>query len=244
MAMSVVGAVSLAVIAGIPARADQVVTQWIMPAVAIPLAERPSAPNVFGTVALPVRARQTGTRWTKLMGASVDQPALHRLADQALGRSQHQQAVYVQSAVERALRSTSDSHDCSDDGYWAAASETLTRGLGDCFDVAIAKMEALRSLGFAHQDLYLTTGYFQSHSEPGRRRGTAALLVRTPEGFLLLPDGSDPVIEASGDGQFADFQPYITYGYGMTWVHGRIVRQPLSVAADSAGGRTMASLAR
>lgn len=241
-------AACLAVVVGIssaPALADEVVTHWTMPAIAIPAAERPMAPNVFGTVALPVRARQTGTRWTKLMGASVDQPALHRLAAQLQGLSQHQQVSYVQSAVDHALRARPDSHDCSDDGYWAAANETLTRGLGDCFDVAIAKMEALRSLGFAHQDLYLTTGYFQSRSEPGRRRATAALLVRTTDGFVLLSDGADPVVPASDEGElFANFHPYITYGYGMTWVHGRIVKQPLPSTASGEGDQTFPSFAR
>lgn len=228
-----------AVASGAPALADEVVTHWAMPPIAIPEADRPVAPNVFGTVALPVRARQTGTRWTKLMRASLDQPVLNQLAAQAQGQSHAQQAAFVQAAVDHALRFSASSQDCSDDGYWAAASETLIRGVGDCFDVAIAKMEALRSLGFADKDLYLTTGYFQSHSEPGRRRGTAALLVRTEEGFLLLPDGSDLVIEASHESEgFGDFQPYITYGYGMSWVHGRVVR---TAAADIGGGLTSAS---
>lgn len=202
-----------------------------MPPIAIPEADRPIAPDVFGTVALPVRARQTGTRWTKLMRASLDQPVLSQLAARVQGQSHAQQAAFIQAAVDRALHSPTGSQDCSDDGYWAAASETLIRGVGDCFDVAIAKMEALRSLGFADKDLYLTTGYFKSRGDPGRGRGTAALLVRTEEGFLLLPEGSDPVIAAGsqeGDG-FEDFQPYITYGYGMTWVHGRVVR---TAAAD------------
>lgn len=231
-------ALAVTVLPGAPALADEAVTHWTAPPIAIPEAERPVTPNVFGTVALPVRARQTGTRWTKLMRASLEQPALSRLAARAQGQSHPQQAAFVQAAVDRALRSRAGSQDCSDDGYWAAASETLTRGVGDCFDVAIAKMEALRRLGFAYQDLYLTTGYFQSRSEPGRRRGTAALLVRTEDGFLLLPDGSDPVIEASHESErFGDFRPYITYGYGMTWVHGRMVR----TAAVDDGGLPVAS---
>lgn len=234
------GALALGSLSGTPVLADEIATHWTTPPIAIPEAERPLTPNVFGTVALPVRARQTGTRWTKLMRASLDQPVLNRFAAEAQGQSHPQQAAFVQAAVDRALRSRAGSHDCSDDGYWAAASETLARGVGDCFDIAIAKMEALRSLGFADKDLYLTTGYFQSRSEPGRRRGTAALLVSTEEGFLLLPDGPDPVIVASVDGErFGDFHPYITYGYGMTWVHGRLVR--MAAAAESGAGLPAAS---
>lgn len=203
------------------------VTRWTMPSPYAAAADQPIGPNVFGTVALPVRARQTSTRWTKLMQASLDQPVLDRVTAQAQGMTPPEQAAYVQSAVSHALRTGADSRDCADDGYWAAASETLMRGFGDCFDVAIAKMEALRSLGFADNDLYLTTGYFHPKNKPDGRRGTAALLVRIGDVFWLLPDGSDAVIEASAEGtQSAEFSPYITYGYRMTWVHGRFVRQP------------------
>lgn len=230
---------------GTPARADDVVTHWTMPPASLAEAEQPIWPNVFGTVALPVRARQTSTRWTKLMRASLDQPALLRLASHAQGLTQQQQAAYVQSAVTQALRSRADSHDCADDGYWATGGETLTRGLGDCFDIAIAKMEALRSLGFADKDLYLTTGYFHSRSEPGIRRGTAALLVRIADGFWLLPDGTDPVIAASQPvEEIAEFSPYITYGDRMTWVHGRYVGPPSSAGENAEGGGKLAGLSR
>jgi predicted transglutaminase-like cysteine proteinase len=218
-------AAALTVLIGTQAQAGEVYTRWPMPRIAVPEAERPAAPDVFGTVALPVRARQTGTRWTKLMGASLDQPALIRLVEPVRGQDSVHQAAYVQVVVDRAMRSRASAQDCSDDGYWAAGGETLSRGLGDCFDVAIAKMEALRVLGFSHRDLYLTTGYYNSATRHGRGRATAALLVRLDSGFLLLPEGSDPVIAASHEGDlFGSFKPYITYGYGATWVHGRIVK--------------------
>ena len=231
-----IGAFVVAALFGIPAQADQVTNHWTMPPVAIPEAARPAWPNIFGTVALPVRARQTSTRWTKLMRASLDQPDLLRLASHALGLSELQQVAYVQSAVSQALLTRTNSHDCADDGYWAAASETLNRGFGDCFDIAIAKMEALRSLGFANNDLYLTTGYLHSSSESGRGRGTAALLVRVGDGFLLLSDASDSVIETNGDLRLpSEFNPYITYGQGMTWVHGRKIERLSSAASETEG---------
>lgn len=243
---AVVGALmAVTALSGAPARADEGVSQWIMPPLTLAEAQQPVWPNVFGTVALPVRARQTSTRWTKLMGASLDQPALRRIASYAQGLTQHQQAAYVQSTVNHALRAQADSRDCADDGYWAAGGETLTRGLGDCFDVAIAKMEALRSLGFADKDLYLTTGYFTSRNQRGNRRGTAALLVRIDDGFVLLPEGGQHVIEASRDlDPFAEFTPYITYGHGMTWVHGRLIKRPPSTADETEGSGRLAAISR
>lgn len=236
-ASAVIAAVSPGV-----ALAGEVHDTWHLPSLSVPEAARPAPPNVFGTVALPVRARQAGTRWTKLMRASLDQPALKRLTAQVRGHSQLQQAAFIQAAVSRSMRARDGSLDCSDDGYWAAGGETLTRGLGDCFDVAVAKMEALRSLGFAQQDLYLTTGYFHSRTGRGRSRGTAALLVRIDSGFLLLPDGSEPMIEASHEGDRSGaFQPYITHGYARTWVHGRVVKPASSVAPQD---RPLAAFSR
>jgi predicted transglutaminase-like cysteine proteinase len=179
------------------------------------------------------------------MRASLDQPALLRLTSEVRDLSQQQQAAYVQSAVSHAILSQADSRDCSDDGYWAAGSETLARGLGDCFDVAIAKMEALRILGFADKDLYLTTGYFRSKDEPAGRRGTAALLVRIDDRFWLLPEGTDSVIDASSSaGELAEFSPYITYGYHMTWVHGEFVTRPPAADSNAESSGKIAGLTR
>lgn len=208
----------------------QVITQWQTPAFAMPETLRPIGPNVFGTVALPIRARSTGTRWTKLMNASLEQPALYNMVEGARGLSAQQQAAYVQTAVNHSMRAGIDSHDCSDDGYWAAASETLTRGLGDCFDIAVAKMEALRLLGFESRNLYLTTGYFRQGE--GRGRGSAALMVHYDGEFWLLPDHTDQLL-VSGLSVPADqpaepspgFTPYFTYGVGMSWVHGTLARR-------------------
>lgn len=212
------------------AQQGQVITQWQAPAIALPETQRPIGPNVFGTVALPIRARSTGTRWTKLMNASLEQPALMNMVEGARGLSAQQQAAYVQTAVNHSIRVGIDRHDCSDDGYWAAASETLTRGLGDCFDIAVAKMEALRLLGFESRNLYLTTGLFRQGD--GRSRGSAALLVHYDGEFWLLPDHSDQLLVSSLSipaeqpaEPSSDFTPYFTYGVGVSWVHGTLVKR-------------------
>lgn len=215
------------------AQQGQVITQWQTPAFALPETLRPIGPNVFGTVALPIRARTTGTRWTKLMNASLDQPALMNLVEGARGLPAPEQAAYVQTAVNHSIRAQFDRNDCSDDGYWAAASETLARGVGDCFDIAVAKMEALRLLGFESRNLYLTTGYFREGEGGGRGRGSAALMVYYDGEFWLMPDRSDQLL-VSGllvpEEQTADpsphFTPYFTYGVGVSWVHGTLVKRP------------------
>jgi len=220
-------------VAGVPARADEVVTRWAMPAVALPQAERPTGPNVFGTVALPVRAKPTSTRWAKVMHASLDQPVLERIADEARALSPEQDVAFVQSAVNRAIHTGAQFTNCSDDGYWAPAQETLARGVGDCFDVAIAKMEALRRLGIPDRDLYLTTGWFHNGYAGGKGRESVALLVKVGDRFWLLPEQSDRAYESGANGATAAFTPVVTYGVGMTWVHGKVVQ--VAALATAAG---------
>jgi len=203
--------------------AADVVTHWVMPAIQAPVADRPQQPAIFGTIPLPLSARPTSTRWAKLMNASLAQPALMHLTENARGLSQQDQIAYIQSAVNHAVHTPASTVNCSDDGYWAPASETLARGLGDCFDIAIAKMEALRLLGIPDKDLYLTTGRFPSAYGTGKERESVALLVRVGDRFSVLPEQSDQVIQST-DAAIPGFAPVITYGVGMTWIHGRLVK--------------------
>lgn len=217
---------AVAALAGaIPAHAAGVDTWHLFPPFAAPRPERAEGPGILGTIALPIRAKPTSTRWSKLMMASIDQPALARLTAQAWGLSPEDQAAFVQTAVNHSIRTRPASYDCSDDGYWAPASETLSRGMGDCIDVAITKMEALRFLGFAGADLFLTTGRFRTGSGPESDRETAALLVRIGEQYWLLTERDEPILQAGSDQPEANrFTPVMTYGVGSTWVHGRLVK--------------------
>ena len=201
---------------------------WAMPQIAIDEAGVPAEPHVFGTIALPIRARPTSTRWAKVMKASLSQPALVRLAESAKGLPPREQVAFVQLAVSLAVRNSPAPYNCADDGYWAAANETLTRGVGDCIDIAVAKMEALRFLGIPTRDLYLTTGYFDRRGKSAKGRETAALLVRVGDTFWLMPEYSRQIYEADGSADNAAlYAPMVTYGVGTTWIHGRVVKAAL-----------------
>jgi len=207
------------------AHADDFMTRWLAPDIASPGVDHPHRPSIFGTIALPVRPQPTSTRWSKLMTASIDQPGLLRLTQGARDLPRQEQAAFVQSAVSHALRIRPATYNCSDDGYWASADETLARGKGDCFDIAIAKMEALRFLGVPSQDLYLTTGRFHAGAQTRGNRESVALLVRIGESFWLLTEQSDQIIEAGGSlNTIPGFTPILTYGVGSTWIHGRLVK--------------------
>lgn len=192
----------------------------------------PEGPDILGTIALHIPPNPTSTRWAKLMQASLAQSRLVQAVEGLRALPADEQVLAVQSIVSSAVR-TVNSGNCSDDGYWAPAQETLARGMGDCFDVAIAKMEALRSLGVSGADLYLTTGRFRPVAE-GRARETVALLVRVGPRFWLLPEWSSRAIEMVGAeiGE-TGYSPVITYGVGASWVHGRRVLLAALAAPDA-----------
>lgn len=172
--------------------------------------QRTVVPSVFGTVAVPFGTTPMSARWTRVISASVNDASLVRLTAGARDLAPYQKAAFIQSVVNRSVRNHSRPK-CTDDGYWAAARESLARGIGDCVDIAIAKMEALRQLGFPTRDLYLITG--RTFSSNGLE---AALLVRIGEQFYMLDSRSDQIVEAGSSG----FTPIVTYGAGMTWAHG------------------------
>ena len=178
--------------------------------------QRTAGPNVFGTVAVPFGTTPMSARWTRVTSASASDPSLVRLTGAARGLGGYQRVAFINSVVNRGVRNHS-SPKCTDDGYWASARESLARGIGDCVDIAIAKMEALRQLGVPERDLFLVTG---------RKFGNdleAALLVRVGDQYYLLDSRSSAPMEA---GQASSFTPIVTYGVGMTWAHGVRVSNP------------------
>lgn len=176
-------------------------------------------------MAVPIRTRPTSTRWSKLMMASVDQAVLARLVEPAQGLAPEDQVAFIQTAVNHSLRTGPSSYNCSDDGYWAPASETLLRGMGDCIDVAITKMEALRYLGFPGSDLYLSTGRFRQGIGADSDRETAALLVRVGQRYWIMSEHLEQIIDTDQpDDEPAPYTPIVTYGVDGTWVHGRLLK--------------------
>jgi hypothetical protein len=207
------------------AQAAKSVSRLTLSDIGIPETDQPDYPDILGTIALPVHTKPTSTRWSKLMMASLEQPALVRLTKGVHELPLVEQVTLIQSAVNHAVRTPSPHYSCSDDGYSASAGETLARGMGDCFDIAIAKMEALRFLSFPSKDLYLTTGRVGPDGETGSERETVALLVRIGEHFWLMTEQAEQIIEANHPVAIpTEYAPILTYGVGFTWVHGRLMK--------------------
>ena len=184
----------------------------------------PVSPDLFGTVALPVRADRYAAGWRRAARDASFLPSMQRLVAPARGLAREQQIAYVQAAVTRNIRWISDATEWGLHDYWASAAETLQHGAGDMEDRAIVKLQALRTLGFPSRDLYLTIGRDKVGGP------ITVLLVRVGPRFYVLDDlGGAPIAAERRHG----FEPMITLGHNASWLHGRRVARGSGLAAGS-----------
>lgn len=102
--------------------------------------------------------------------------------------------------------------------YWAPASETLQRGIGDCEDLAIAKMDMLAALGVARADMRLIIA-----RDLVRNADHAVLVVKLDGGSVMLDNVTDHLL----NGQMPnDYRPIMSFSQNAKWVHGYGVQQP------------------
>lgn len=118
----------------------------------------------------------------------------------------------VNTFVNRAVAYTSDAALYGRRDYWATASETLTRGKGDCEDYAIAKMEILAAMGIARKDMFLTIA-----RDLVRQDDHAVLIVKLDGRSILLDNATDLLI----DGDVAnDYRPILSFNADKRFLHG------------------------
>ena len=172
----------------------------------------PLSPDLFGTVALPVRVERYAAGWRRASLDASRLPSMQRLVAPARGLGRDQQVAYIQAAVTRSIRWISDATEWGLHDYWASAAETLQHGAGDMEDRAIVKMQALRTLGFAPRDLYLTLGRDKVGGP------ITVLLARVGRRVYVLDDlGGSPIQADRRHG----FEPMLTLGHNASWIHGR-----------------------
>ncbi|WP_265571631.1 transglutaminase-like cysteine peptidase [Sphingomicrobium nitratireducens] len=174
-------------------------------------AAHPGRPDVFGSVAIEVERTPFDARWRSVAHSPVSGRAaqyartMRNVSDaEAIDRINRYVNARVTFVEDRDQYRTAD--------RWAAASQTLARGRGDCEDYAIAKMQMLRSAGFASKDLYLVV-----LKDLVRRQDHAVLVVRAGGKFWVLDNGTDRVMDAA---DVQDYRPILTYSAGRSWTHG------------------------
>lgn len=168
------------------------------------------APNVFGSIGLPLGHTRYSDRWSRV-AFSDEAPELGRMLQPARSLPELQRAQFVNAALNHRIRYAFDTDPSGDS--WATAGETMRKGSGDCEDYVIAKMQALRRLGVPADALYMTIG-----QDAAAGVAHAILLVRASGRFFVLDNRFDrPVPQES----YADFYPIISFSAaGRSWLHG------------------------
>ena len=185
----------------------------------------PDQPDVFGSVALRVERTPLDRRWRRVRNAQVGGKLANWARDLG-GLPGERRIEAVNRYVNARVAFTDDIRQYRSADVWQSAPDTLRRGLGDCEDYAIAKLQLLRAAGVAPSDLYLVIV-----KDLVRRADHAVLVVRAGEQMLLLDNATDRVTDATA---YQDYRPVLTYAAGgRAWTHG-YQRAPLRVAAGPA----------
>lgn len=173
---------------------------------------RPSSPDVFGTVALNAGVTFYDARFRRVASTDTADPLVQRFAAAARTLDPMGKLRMVQREINSRVRWMHDLDNMGVADFWANAGETLKRGTGDSEDIAIAKMQVLKAAGFNPKDLYISVG---RHSTRGAH---ILLLARTANGFFVLDDQVNDLLTPAQHGRFT---PVMTLGQGMSWLHGR-----------------------
>jgi predicted transglutaminase-like cysteine proteinase len=184
-------------------------------------------PDVFGSVALSVGHTPLDQRWRNVARQRVvGAPAAYAASLRGQGELDRVEAVnrYVNGRVQF----VDDSRQYGRADLWAAASDTLRRGRGDCEDYAIAKLQMLRAAGVSDRDMYLVIA-----KDLVRRADHALLVVRSGGRMLVLDNGTNRILDAD---DISDYRPVLTFSASGAWTHG--YRRPV---APLVGPMTMAS---
>ena len=169
------------------------------------------APAMLGTAAIPIRAERFVLELARARQDSRSHPAIQRLVAPALGMKPLDKLDFVQKAVNRRVRWMSDTTLWGRHDYWATAGETLDKGAGDMEDRAIVKLQALRAMGFAPSDLFLTMAR-------DRVGGPMTVLTaRIGDRYYVLDDsGSTPF---DSERRRVEFSPVMSFGLAGAWMH-------------------------
>jgi predicted transglutaminase-like cysteine proteinase len=184
---------------------------------------RSGRPDVFGSVALPVRETSLDARWRTVERARLG-GARARFAQSLRSLAAVERLETVNRYVNDQVRFVEDHRQHGRADVWSAAADTLKRGRGDCEDYAIAKLQMLRRAGFADRDLYLVIV-----KDLVSRSDHAVLVARAAGRLYVLDNGTDRLLESES---VRDYRPILTFSAGAAWTHGyRLRSAPVNIAS-------------
>lgn len=191
--------------------------------------------SVFSSFAIPISGLSTKQRWKRVLAdvKSADfqpcsegscSPAKTKLVKD-IAAAKDQKFLAKLSTVNRSVntvvsyRRDIDIHGRLD--YWASPAETVARAQGDCEDVAILKMAALRASGIPTSSMSIVV-----LRDTMRQVFHAVLSVRTSHGNFILDNAKNLVVL---DTDLPRYQALYSMSEDRSWVHG--YRQEVAVTS-------------
>lgn len=180
------------------------------PGLGVPQAHNPD--DFLASKRLPVRRTTFDSAWNRVSHQGLSHRQVAALIGEASGAPTFATLSAVNALSNTRIRYEEDRQLYGRADYWANASATLSRGAGDCEDIAILKMQALAALGVPRSDMYLTIA-----RDLTRRADHALLVVKLDGTYWLLDNATNRPLDAS---QNYDYQPILSFNGSQKWLHG------------------------
>lgn len=173
---------------------------------------------ILGTMSVSIKHTPFDNDWAAVRGKQASRKMQRTLIATGARRSGDQaaQVEAVNRWVNRTIEFGEDRDVYGRADYWAPASETLRRGIGDCEDFAIAKMELLSALGISRDKMRLVVA-----RDLVRNADHAVLVVTLAEGAVMLDNMTDRLLDARLPN---DYRPIMSFSQDSKWVHGYAVQ--------------------
>ncbi|MFZ2101462.1 MAG: transglutaminase-like cysteine peptidase, partial [Oricola sp.] len=185
------------------------------------------ASSFFGTVAVPFSPIGSRADWDRVRSAAsvsametCATPACRfRLASvrktlkSGGSESFFEKLSVVNRLVNRSIRYAPDQATYGRLDHWAAGSETVRVGSGDCEDFAILKMSLLREMGVPAKSISLVI-----LRDTARGLYHAVLAVSTNKGHFILDNMQDKVYR---DVAVRNYLPLYSFSTDRSWIHGK-----------------------
>ena len=189
----------------------------------------PALPSsiILGTLSLAIKRSPFDRDWAAVSKAQVSRK-MHRTLTATGARKSGDEAAQVEAVnrwVNRNINFGEDRDVYGRADYWAPAAETLRRGIGDCEDFAIAKMDLLSALGISRDKMRLVVA-----RDLVRNADHAVLVVTLADGPVMLDNMTDRLLDARLPN---DYRPIMSFSQNAKWVHGYAAQpaQPVRMAS-------------
>jgi predicted transglutaminase-like cysteine proteinase len=149
--------------------------------------------------------------WKRVRGETLSPGQLKRHVG-VLPEDRGDALAAVNRWVNKRIRYAEDRDQYGVGDFWAGARKTLRTGKGDCEDIALVKMQLLAAAGIPRDDMILTIA-----RDLVRNADHAVLIVRTDEGYRMLDNATDEVLDAAPG---HDYRPILSFGNQTRWLHG------------------------